>query len=318
MGDCKLRIWAALVTPLLFAPVFAAAQPAKIAEPAQPPAAFHAPDEATVTENLTDVGNGIYVLTGALNNTTFAVGPTGIILVDAQFASRYSKINAGIRSVSDKPIVDLINTHYHGDHTGGNALFRQQGVRIVAHANVATRMLQPPPNPITGEPDQPAPAEALPDALYSGDGTLVTAGGIEAQLIHPAPAHTDGDTIVIFQAQNVICAGDLVGNHYPNIDLAVGGSIDGLILASDLILSHMNDATKVVPGHGPVLGKPDVLTFRTMLQTARDRIAKAKASGMSEQQLRDADLLADLDPKWKMSGNPMSSRFPINVYRSLP
>jgi cyclase len=283
-----------------------------------PPSAEAALALAPAPEQVKDLGRGVYVITGALDNTTVVVGPTGLIVVDDQFAPRYPAIMEKISAISPKPIIYLINTHYHGDHTGSNAQFRQHGVRILAHANVAARLRNPPPDPITGRPAPPAPPEAIPEVTYSGVGTTINAGGITAELVHPAPAHTDGDSVVIFPAQDLILTGDLTGNHYPNIDVAVGGGIDGTLRAVDMIIARCGEHTRVVPGHGPVLTKADVIRYRAMLQTARDRIAKAKAGGMSESQVMVVGLLADLDPIWKLASNASSSRFPINVYRSLP
>ena len=138
-----------------------------------------------------------------------------------------------------------------------------------------------------------------------------------ADLLHPAPAHTDGDTIVIFKAANVISTGDIVGSAtYPYIDVASGGHIGGMIAAASLVIAHANAETKIVPGHGPVTDRDGVIAYRTMLQTARDRIAKAKASGMTEDQVANGNLLADLDVKWKPPGN-QPSRFPRQVYESV-
>ena len=277
---------------------------------------------AAVPQDVTTVKNGLYVITGALDNTTVVVGSDSLIVIDDQFAPRYQSIADKIRTLSDKPVRYLINTHFHGDHTGGNVQFRQHGAEIVAHANVGARLSNPPPiDPVSGQPNAPAPADALPTVSYGGTTAFVGIGGVTAELVHPAtPAHTDGDTIVILQAANVIASGDIVGNHYPNIDLSVGGGIDGMIAGVDLIIGRMDNDTKVIPGHGPVLSKADVVAYRGMLQTARDRIAKAKASGMSESQVVAANLLADLDNPWKSAGPgaAVSAQFPGNVYRSLP
>lgn len=310
----RLTWFAAAVAAALGGPV--AAQPA--VPPALPPLGLPANlATAVVTETVVDLGRGVYVVTGALNNTTVIVGSTGLIVIDTQFAPRFPAISARIAAISSKPIVEVINTHYHYDHTGGNAAFRRAGAKIVAQVNVAKRMQAPPADPLTGLPDTPAAADALPTDSYVGDGATRRAGGVDYRLIHPAPAHTDGDSIVVLAAQDVVATGDIVGNHYPNIDVAVGGGIDGMIRAVDLILGLVTDSTRVIPGHGPVLARPDVVAYRTMLQTARDRIARAKAAGMTEEQVMAANLLADLDARWK-GPSPMANRFPINIYRSLP
>jgi glyoxylase-like metal-dependent hydrolase (beta-lactamase superfamily II) len=148
--------------------------------------------------------------------------------------------------------------------------------------------------------------------------TKISVAGQTADIRHPGPAHTDGDSIVWFPQANVMATGDIfTTNGYPNIDISVGATIDGAIGAIDTMLSLANDQTKIVPGHGSLSNKAGLIEYRAMLATARDRIAKAKAEGKTEQQVVDANLLADLDAKWKIANNANSERFPRNVYRSL-
>jgi glyoxylase-like metal-dependent hydrolase (beta-lactamase superfamily II) len=284
------------------------------------PALAQGPDYSKVEEVSTDLGKGVYAITGAGGNTTIAVGAGGVIVVDTQFAPVYDKLKAKIASLSGgKPILYVINTHYHGDHTGGNADFHAKDkATILAHPQVAERMRHPAPRP-DGSPGAALPTDAIPGQTYSGNGMTLAAGGASVQLIHPAPAHTDGDTIVIFLAANVIATGDIVGMaSYPNIDVAAGGGIDGMIAGTNFILSKSDASTKIVPGHGAVTDRAGLTQYRDMLVEARARIAKAKAGGMSEDQLAKANLLADLDKRWAAPGNPLAVRFPINVYRSLP
>ena len=307
----------ALISPALICPTRPAggnARPSGGASCSSPAG----PDYSAVEEKSTDLGKGLYEITGAGGNTTIAVGSNGIIVVDTQFAPLYDKLRAKITSISDKPILYVINTHYHGDHTGGNApFFTKDNAVIVAHPNVITRMQNPAPG-ADGQPGTPAAAEALPNAPYPGNGTILDAGSITALLQHPANAHTDGDTIVIFLAADVIATGDTVSSaSYPNIDVAAGGSIDGMIAAANFVIANCDRKTKIVPGHGPLTDKEGVTDYRDMLKTARDRIAKAKAGGMTEQQVIDAHLLTDLDKRWAAPNSPMSARFPVNIYRSL-
>jgi cyclase len=304
-----------LAAPALISPVWA--QPAEAPAPA-PAAAPAGPDYSAVEEKSTDLGKGLYAITGAGGNTTVAVGSNGIIVIDTQFAPVYDKLRAKITSLSDKPVLYVINTHYHGDHTGGNAsFFSKDNAVIVAHPQVVARMQNPLPGP-DGKPGTPAAAEALPNAPYSGNGTILSAGTVTAVLQHEAAAHTDGDTVVIFLAADVIATGDIVNTaSYPNIDVAAGGSIDGMIAGANFVIAQSDRKTKIVPGHGPVTDKAGVTDYRDMLKTARDRIAKAKAGGMTEQQVVDAHLLTDLDKRWAAPNSPMAARFPVNVYRSL-
>jgi cyclase len=279
------------------------------------PAAAQQMDYAKTSEQVVDLGHGLYAIiatnpdpTSGIGDTTVAVGSDGLIVVDSQFDQLYPMLKAKIAGISALPVRYLINTHFHGDHSGGNAAFAKDGAIIMAHQNVLKRM-----SDAKGTPKQ-----ALPVQTYSGQGTEVKVAGQTAQLVHVEDGHTDGDTIVFWPAADVISTGDIVHKPgYPNIDTASGGGIDGMIAASDFIIAHADAKTKIVPGHGDVTDKAGVIAYRKMLATARSRIAKAKAGGMSEDQVAHADLLADLDKYWKIKGNGASERFPINVYRSL-
>jgi len=282
-----------------------------------PAAAQQGPDFSKVEIQATDLGHGLTALAGAGGNITVAVGTDGIIMVDAEYAPLHDKIKAAIAKLSPLPIKYLINTHYHGDHTNGNEAFAKEGAIVVAHENVAKRMANPPPG-ANGQPGTPAPKGALPVQTYAGQGTEVSIDGQKAELVHFENAHTDGDTIVFWPAADVISAGDIVGSAtYPNIDVAVGGGIDGMIAGTDYVIAHSDAKTKIVPGHGPVTDKAGAVVFRKMLATARMRIAKAKAKGMTEQQVASAHLLADLNKKWAPQGDAQSSRFATLVYRSI-
>jgi glyoxylase-like metal-dependent hydrolase (beta-lactamase superfamily II) len=280
------------------------------------PAIAQQQDFSKVEEQATPLGHDMFAITGAGGNTTVAVGSDAVIVVDTQYAPLYDRLKAKIAEVSGgKPIRYVIDTHYHGDHTGGNASFAHDGAILVAHENVGKRLANPLPG-MNGQTPPPAPAEAMPKESYSGNSHQVKIAGVTADLVHPMPAHTDGDSFVFWKTENVISTGDIVGSaSYPNIDVASGGGIDGMIAAVDYLLAHSDANTKIVPGHGPVFDRTGLMGYRQMLATARERIAKAKASGMSEQQVADAHLLADLDTKWNSSGGP--SRFPRLVYQSI-
>jgi glyoxylase-like metal-dependent hydrolase (beta-lactamase superfamily II) len=281
--------------------------------PAPPPPM----DFSTVEEKSVDLGHGLYVITGAGGNTTLAVGTDGLIVVDTQFAPLYPKLKAKISEISTQPIKYVINTHYHGDHTGGNASFAKDGATLVAQENVSKRLQSPPPGP-TGAPGQPAPAEAIPAKTYVDTLTLRVKGQT-ARLTHIPDAHTDGDTVVYFPGANVIATGDIVNSQaYPYIDVTVGGGINGMISAVDRILKMGNASTKIVPGHGHVTDKAGVREYRTMLVTARTLIQKEIDAGKSEDQMFADHPLAELDKRWLPDpGSAMAQRFPRLVYRSL-
>jgi cyclase len=278
------------------------------------PALAQGQDFSKVEIQSTDLGHNMYALAGSGGNITIAVGSDGILMVDTEFAPLHDKIKAKIASISPLPIKFIINTHFHGDHTGGNAAFAKDGAIIVGHENVGKRMANPPPG-ANGQPGTPAPKGALPVQSYSGQGTEVKIPGQAAELVHFENAHTDGDTIVFWPAANVISTGDIVSSaNYPNIDVASGGGIDGMIAGAQFVIDHSDAKTKIVPGHGPVTDKKGVIAYRTMLKTARTRIAAAKKKGMSEDDA--VKVVADLDKKWAAPG-PNPPRFPRLVYESI-
>jgi cyclase len=276
------------------------------------------PDFSKTVIQATDLGHGLTALAGTGGNITVAVGSDAIIMVDTEYAPLHDKIKAKVTELSPLPIKYVIDTHYHGDHTGGNEAFAKDGAILVAHANVAKRMASPPPG-ANGQPGTPAPKDALPVQSYDGQGTEVKIAGQRAELVHLANAHTDGDTIVFWPDADVISTGDIVSSaSYPNIDVAVGGGIDGMITATDFIIAHADAKTKIVPGHGPVTDKKGVIAYRAMLKSARDIVAKAKAKGMTEDQVQKADLLAPLNKTWLAAGSATPPRFQLLVYRSVP
>jgi cyclase len=257
-------------------------------------------DFSKVEVKTTDLGNKTYMLEGAGGNVTFAVGTDGIIMVDSQFAPMHDKLKAAIEKISPLPIKYLINTHYHGDHTGGNAAFHKDGATVVAQDNIRVRLVAGTTNGLTGAKTPPQPADALPTDTYSGGSKTVTVGGRKAQLNHVYNAHTDGDTWVFFDDANVLDTGDTFGNtgRYNTIDFANGGDIRGLIRAADAYIKVSNDQTKVVPGHGTLANKANLIAWHEMLVTSRDRIQKLFNEGKSEQEVVAAKPLADLDAKW--------------------
>ena len=282
-----------------------------------PAAGQQGPDYSKVETQATDLGHGLTALAGAGGNITVAVGTDGVIIVDTEFAPLHDKIKAAIAKLSPLPVKYAVNTHYHGDHTGGNAAFAKDGTIVVAHENVAKRMANPPPG-ANGQLGIPAPKDAMPVQTYSGQATEVSVDGQKAELVYFKNAHTNGDTIVFWPAADVVSTGDIIEiGTYPAIDMTVGGGIDGMIAGTDFVIAHSDANTKIVPGHGPVTNKVGVIGYREMLSTARMKIATAKANGMSEQQVVDAHLLADLDKKWAPQGATQSSVFATKVYRSI-
>jgi glyoxylase-like metal-dependent hydrolase (beta-lactamase superfamily II) len=286
------RILSAAVAAALFS--FAGFALAQNAPPA-PPAA---PDFSKVEIKTTELGHDTYMLQGQGGNITVAVGEDGVIEVDGEFAPLHEKIKAAIAAVTRQPVKYLINTHYHGDHTGGNAPFAADGATVVAQENVKKRLEEGTTNVLTGNKTPPAAPEPLPAQTY-GDALVLKVKGRSAALAHVPAAHTDGDTYVWFEDANVLSTGDIVsvGGRYPNVDIGGGGNIAGMIAGVDTFLKVSNDQTNIVPGHGPLLTKADLENYRALLVDARDRVAKLVDDGKTIDEAVAAKPLADLDAK---------------------
>jgi cyclase len=304
MTTVRMAVVATMMT--LSAPAFAQAPPA-----APPP-----PDFSKVEIRTTDLGDNCYMLEGQGGNITVAAAKDELIMVDGEFAPLHDKIRAAISTVSNLPIKYLVNTHFHGDHTGGNEPFAKDGATVVAEINVKNRLAAGTTNGLTGVQTPPAPQGALPTKTYTGAYKIRLRGRV-ADLRHIANAHTDGDTYVWFKTANVLSTGDTFTNgRYPNIDFANGGNIKGMIAAADLYLKLTNATTRIVPGHGPLADKAALLEYRTMLVTARDRMAKLVKAGKSEDDVVAAKPFADFDAKWAPT-ELASKNFIRVVYHSL-
>jgi glyoxylase-like metal-dependent hydrolase (beta-lactamase superfamily II) len=257
-------------------------------------------DFSKVEIKTIDLGHNTYRLEGQGGNITVAVGTDGIIMVDGQFAPLHDKIKAAIAAISPLPIKYLINTHFHGDHTGGNASFQKDGAIVVAQDNIRVRLAAGTTNGLTGNKTPPAAPEALPKQTFTGGSITIEVGGRKAVLTHANNAHTDGDTWVYFADANVLATGDIMNNtkRYQTIDYANGGDIRGAIRATNEFLKVANDDTKVMTGHGTLAKKSDVVEYNTMLKTARERIEKLFREGKSEEEVIALRPLKDLDEKW--------------------
>src|SRR5689334_3266428 len=305
---------AIVLTAVLLGASAASAQQAPAPAPAAP---FI--DWEKIQIKTTDLGHSTYMLEGQGGNITVAVGTDGIIMVDGQFAPLSDKIKAAIKAISPQPVKYLVNTHFHGDHTGGNENFAKDGVTVVAHDNIRVRLAAGTVSGITGQKAPPRPAEGLPKQTYTGGSIAIEVGGRKAQLSYIANAHTDGDTWVYFADANVLCTGDTVNNlkRYQNIDFANGGDVRGMIRASDTYLKIADADTKVVVGHGPLASRKDIEEFREMLVTSRDRIEKLYLEGKTEAEVLALNPLADLNEKWA-AGNPsLAQAHTRNVYNSF-
>lgn len=245
------------------------------------------------------LADGLWMLTGGGGNLLLCAGPDGALMVDAQYAALAPKILAAVGSLGGgRPLRFVVNTHYHGDHVGGDSAMAAAGAAIVAHENVRRRMSVDRFNETFGTTTKAAPAAALP-VLTFADSLTFHLNGREIRVFHLPPAHTDGDAVVWLPAANVLHTGDLLFNGtYPVIDVSAGGSIGGMIRALDRLLPLVGPATRIVPGHGPLADRAALLRFRSMLVTVRDRLTKLAKERKSLDQVMAAKPLADLDPVW--------------------
>ena len=227
----------------------------------------------------TDLGNGIYMLMGQGGNIGVSSGPDGMVVIDDQYARMAPKIQAALADISDKPVRFLINTHYHGDHAGGNVEMHKHGADIIAHDNVRKRLSTPTQNKLWNQTVEPMPEAAWPVITYSEHSTLYL-NGQTIVLTHVPNAHTDGDSIVYFAQADVLHMGDIFFNNMlPYIDVDGGGSVNGMIAALDLGLFLSFADTKIIPGHGPLASKADLQKSYDMLVDMRDMIAARIEAG---------------------------------------
>jgi glyoxylase-like metal-dependent hydrolase (beta-lactamase superfamily II) len=255
---------------------------------------------------------------GMSGNVTIAVGDDGIIMVDGQHAPMHDKLKEAIAKISPLPIKFLVNTHIHGDHTGGNVAFAKDGAAIVAHANVKKRLADGNVSNLSGVQNPPVPPEGLPVQTYDSGSITLEVKGRSAKLTHFARAHTDGDTYVYFADANVLSTGDTFNNgRYQNSDWVNGGNLAGMIAVADVYLAMIDDNTKIVPGHGPLANKAQLRAFRDMMDESLFRMKTLINTGEIKS---EADALSqkpfdDLDNKWAANAQAATNWIRI-VYNS--
>ena len=266
------------------------------------------PDPSLAQIKTIDLGHMTYMLEGQGGNVLVVIGDDGIIMVDAELAPLHDKIKVAITENSNLPIKYLVDTHFHGEQTGGNAPFHHDGAIIVAQDNVRVRLLAGTTNGLNYNKSSPAPSDAIPTETYVGGTKTVAVRGREALLTHATNAHTDGDSWIYLADANVIFTGDLFYNNgrYPTIDYANGGDIRGMVRANEAFLKLATPETKIASSRGSaVAGKAQVAEFRDMLATARDRMVALVGKGMTEEEVVAAKPFGDLDAKW--AGNERDS-----------
>jgi len=265
-----------------------------------PAAAVAQRDFSKVEITTRQVADGLYVLEGAGGNMAVSVGEDAVFLVDDQYAPLTEKIVAAIAKLTPKPVRFVLNTHWHGDHTGGNENLGRAGAIVVAHDNVRRRMSVEQFNEIFGSKTPPSSRGSLPVVTFSGGTVTFHLNGEELRAIHAPKAHTDGDTLVHFVKADVIHSGDIVWNGlYPFIDVSSGGSVEGTIAACDLMLRMSTERTRIIAGHGPSIVSPaDVRAYRDMLATVSGRVKALVAQGKTLEDIKAAKVSADFDDKW--------------------
>ncbi len=273
-------------------------------------------DYSQVQIKTTKVAGNLYTLEGSGGTIGVLTGPDGVLMVDSQFAPLGDKIVAAIRQISDGRIRFLINTHVHGDHTGGNENIGKLGATILARDNLRARLLKP--NPLAnGQPGVPAPPMALPVVTYDAPLTI-RMNGEEVRLIPVPAAHTDGDTMVYFPAANVIMTGDFYrSTGYPNIDRANGGTMNGMLAGFDAIIALARPDTKIVPGHGATVDKTAVAAHRDMMIGVRDKVAALVRQNKTQEEAVAAKPTAEFDAKVTGATPMTADRFVGQLYLEL-
>lgn len=238
---------------------------------------------------------GIYMLVGKGGNIGVSAGADGVFMIDDQFAPLTDRITAAVAALSDQPIRFLVNTHWHGDHTGGNENLGNQGVLIVAHDNVYERMSGDTEIAAFNTVVPASPKVALPVITFN-DNVTFRLNGEEISVVHYRNSHTDGDSVIHFRNANVIHTGDIWFNgFYPFIDVSSAGSIDGIISSVKTLLGLTDDNTRIIPGHGPLSDKQGLQGYLEMLETVRDRMNKLIAEGISLEEIIELKPNADYD-----------------------
>jgi glyoxylase-like metal-dependent hydrolase (beta-lactamase superfamily II) len=274
-------------------------------------------DFSKVQIKVTKVAGNVYVLEGAGGNIGASVGDDGIVIVDDQYAPLADRIQAALKGITDKPVRFIINTHYHGDHTGGNAYFQKQAP-IIAHDNVRKRLEE---GGAAGNGSsihmevKPAAKEALPIITFDHDVTVHLNGEDIRALYFPA-GHTDGDSMIFFSKSNVVHMGDdFVTYGFPFIDVDSGGSINGMIDGVEKVIAQVPADVKIIPGHGPISSVDDVRAYLAMLKATRDAVEKEIKAGKTLDQMKQAKVL---DPWKKYSGDFIKEdAFLETLYNSL-
>jgi cyclase len=273
-------------------------------------------DFSQVQIKTTKIGGNFYTLEGSGGTIGVLAGSDGVLMVDAQFAPLSDKIIAAIKQISDGRIRFLVNTHVHGDHTGGNENIGKLGATIMARENLRARLIKPAPL-ANGQPGVPTAAVGLPVVTYDAP-IVFHMNGEDVQLIPVPVAHTDGDTMVYFPNTNVIMTGDFYrSTGYPNIDRANGGTMNGMLAGFDAIIRLARPDTRIIPGHGAIVDKTAVAAHKAMMEGVRDKVAPLVRQGKTQEEVVAAKLTAEFDSEVTGATPMTADRFVGQLYQEL-
>jgi cyclase len=271
-------------------------------------------DWSKVEIKVTKVAGNIYMLEGSGGNIGVSVGPDGILIVDDQFAPLADKIKAALKTLGEGKLKFVLNTHYHGDHTGGNVVFGPDAP-IIAQTNVRTRLSQEQKSKFFNSTTPASPKEALPVITFD-QAVSVFFNGEEIKVVHFPHGHTDGDSVIFFQGSNVVHMGDdFFNGRFPVVDLEAGGDVEGMTKNIGDILSKLPANVKIIPGHGPLSNVEGLKAFHQMLVETTDIVRKRMAAGKTLDQIKTEGL----PEEWKTwgSGYINTERWLELVYNSL-
>ena len=277
-------------------------------------AAAQQTDYSKVEVKATKVAGNVYMLQGAGGNIGVSVGDDGLLIVDDQFAPLADKIRAALKGIADKKLHFILNTHWHGDHTGGNVVFGPEAT-IIAHDNVRKRLATEQKSTVFNSTTPPSPKEALPVITF--DQTLtVHFNGEDIRAIHYPKGHTDGDSVIFFSASNVVHLGDdFFAGRFPFVDLESGGSVEGLTKNIGELITKIPADAKLIPGHGPISTLDDLKAYHRMLQQTTEIVRAKISAGKTLDQIKSEGLPAEFAP-WG-AGFIKTDRWVETIYKSL-
>jgi cyclase len=271
-------------------------------------------DFSKVEVKATKVAGNVYMLQGSGGNIGVSVGDDGLLIVDDQFAPLADKIRAALKGLADKKLRFILNTHWHGDHTGGNVAFGPEAT-IIAQDNVRKRLATEQKSTVFNSTTPPSPKEALPVITFN-DSLSVHFNGEDIRAIHFPHGHTDGDSVIFFSASNVVHLGDdFFAGRFPFVDLESGGSVEGLVKNIGELVGKIPADAKLIPGHGPISTLDDLKSYHRMLQQTTEIVRAKIAAGKTLDQIKTEGLPAEWAP-WG-AGFIKTDRWVETIYKSL-